>query len=46
MDVRLEDSTWGKTEKPVKVGDTVTLDICDDNENNIEVSGVIAEVGK
>jgi hypothetical protein len=24
----------------------VTLDICDDNGNNIEVSGVIAEVGK
>jgi hypothetical protein len=46
MDVRLEDGTWGKTEKLVKVGDTVTLDICDDNGNNIEVSGVIAEVGK
>ncbi len=28
MDVKLEDGTLGKTEKPVKVGDTVTLDIC------------------
>jgi hypothetical protein len=46
MDVRLEDGTWGKTEKLVKVGDTVTIEIADDNGNNIEVSGVIAEVGK
>jgi plastocyanin len=46
MDVRLEDGTWGKTEKLVKVGDTVTFEIADDNGNNIEVSGVIAEVGK
>ena len=44
MDVRLEDGTRGKTEKPVKVGDTVTLEICDDNGNNIEVTGVVAEV--
>ena len=44
MDVRLEDGTNGKTEKPVKVGETVTLDICDDNENNIKVTGVVSEV--
>ena len=45
MDVRLEDGTRGKTEKPVKVGETVTLDICDDNENNLKVTGVVSEVG-
>ena len=45
MDVRLEDGTWGKTEKTAKVGETVTLDICDDNENNIKVTGVVSEVG-
>ncbi len=45
MDVRLECGTHGKTEESVKVGDTVTLAICDDNENNIDVTGVIAEVG-
>ena len=44
MDVRLEDGTWGKIEKPVKVGEVVTLDICDDNENNIKVTGVVSEV--
>ncbi len=45
MDVRLKDGTNGKTEKPVKAGDTVTLEICDDNENNIKVTGVVSEVG-
>ena len=45
MDVRLEDGTWGKTEKPVQVGEKVTLEICDDNENNIKMTGVVAEVG-
>ncbi len=45
MDVRLECGTNGKTEKPVKAGETVTLEICDDNGNNIEVTGVVAEVG-
>ena len=45
MDVKLEDGTLGKTEKPVKVGDIVTLDICDDNENNKTVTGVVAEAG-
>ncbi len=45
MDVKLEDGTWGKTEKPVKVGEIVTLDTCDDNENNIKVTGVVSEVG-
>ncbi len=45
MDVKLEDGTLGKTEKPVKVGDTVTLEICDGNENNITVTGVVAEAG-
>ena len=43
MDVKLECGTHGKTEKSVKVGDTVTLDICDDNENNTKVTGVVAE---
>jgi hypothetical protein len=43
MDVRLECGTYGKTEKIANVGDTVTLDICDDNENNIKVTGVVAE---
>ena len=43
MDVRLEDGTWGKTEESVKVGEMVTLDICDDNENNTKVTGVVAE---
>ncbi len=43
MYVKLEDGTLGKTEKPAKVGDTVTLEICDDNENNIKVTGVVAE---
>ena len=46
MDVRLEDGTCGKTEKPVKAEDTVTLDICDDNGNNTQVTGVVAEVDK
>ena len=45
MDIRLEDGTCGKTEKPVKVGETVTLEICDDNGNNLSVTGVAAEVG-
>jgi hypothetical protein len=45
MDVKLECGTYGRTEKPVNVGDTVTLDICDENENNIKVTGVVAEVG-
>ncbi len=45
MDVRLEDGTRGKTEEPVKVGEMVTLDICDDNENNTKVTGVVSEVG-
>ena len=45
MDVKLECGTKGKTEKPVKVGETVTLDICDDNENNLKVTGVVSEVG-
>ena len=44
MDVRLEDGTWGKTEKPVKIGDTVTLEVTDDNGNNTELTGVVAEV--
>ncbi len=32
MDVKLEDGTWGKTEKTVKVGEIVTLEICDDDD--------------
>ncbi|KHE93582.1 MAG: hypothetical protein K8F52_04110 [Candidatus Scalindua rubra] len=44
MEVRLEDGTRGETEKPVKVGDTVTLDVIDDNGNNLVVTGVVAEV--
>ena len=46
MDVKLEDGTSGKTEKPVKVGEMVTLEVCDDNGNNTSVTGVAAEVGK
>ncbi len=45
MDVKLEDGTLGKTEKPVKAGDTVTLETCDVNGNNITVTGVVAEAG-
>ncbi len=43
MDVKLECGTCGKTEEQVNVGDNVTLDVCDDNENNIKVTGVVAE---
>jgi hypothetical protein len=43
MDVKLVDGTYGKTEEAARVGDTVTLEICDDNENNISVTGVVAE---
>ena len=45
MDVKLEDGTLGKTEKPVKVGDIVTLEICDTNGNNKIVIGKVAEAG-
>ncbi len=45
MDVKLENGTWGKTEEPVKVGEMATLDICDDNENNTKVTGIVSEVG-
>ncbi len=43
MEVKLQDGTYGKTVKPANVGDTVTVEICDDNGNNIEVTGVVAE---
>ena len=43
MDVKLECGAYGKTKESVNAGDTVTLDICDDNENNIKVTGVVAE---
>jgi hypothetical protein len=43
MDVKLVDGTYGKTEESARVGDTVTLEICDDNENNTKVTGVVAE---
>ena len=43
MDVKLECGTHGKTEEAARVGDTVTLQICDENENNIKVTGVVAE---
>jgi len=43
MDVKLVDGTYGKTEEEAKIGDTVTLEICDANENNIKVTGVVAE---
>ncbi|MHC4269666.1 MAG: hypothetical protein ACYSTS_14525 [Planctomycetota bacterium] len=43
--VKLEDGTLGKTEKPVKVGDTVTIEICDANGNNRTVTGVVAKAG-
>jgi hypothetical protein len=43
MDVKLVDGTYGKTEEPARVGDTVTLEICDNNENNTKVTGVVAE---
>ena len=43
MDVKLECGTYGKTEAAARVGDKVTLDVCDDNENNIKVIGVVAE---
>jgi hypothetical protein len=43
--VKLEDGTSGKTEKPVKVGDTVTIEICEANGNNRTVTGVVAEAG-
>ena len=43
MDVKLVDGTYGKTEEAARVGDTVTLDVCDENENNVKVTGVVAE---
>ncbi len=43
MDVKLIDGTYGKTDEAARVGDTVTLEICDDNENNTKVTGVVAE---
>ena len=43
MDVKLVDGTYGKTEEAARVGDTVTVQICDENENNTKVTGVVAE---
>ncbi|MCR4313559.1 MAG: hypothetical protein NUV58_04890 [Candidatus Roizmanbacteria bacterium] len=43
MYVKLVDGTYGTTEEEARVGDTVTLEICDDNGNNIEVTGVVAK---
>ena len=43
MDVKLVDGTYGKTEEEAKIGDTVTVEICDDNENNTKVTGVVSE---
>ena len=43
MDVKLVDDTYSKTEEAARVGDTVTLEICDDNENNTKITGVVTE---
>ena len=43
MDVKLTDGTYGKTNESARIGDTVTLDICDDNGNNVSITGVVAE---
>ncbi len=43
MDVKLKDGTYGKTDESARIGDTVTIEICDDNENNVKVTGVVSE---
>ncbi|MBT6046611.1 MAG: hypothetical protein HOG49_07300 [Candidatus Scalindua sp.] len=34
---------FSQTEEATRVADTVTLEICDDNENNTKVTGVVVE---
>ncbi len=43
MDVKLTDGIYGKTNESAVIGDTVTIEICDDNGNNVSVIGVVAE---
>jgi hypothetical protein len=34
---------FSQTEEAARVGDTVALEVCDANENNTKVTGVVAE---